>query len=167
VTVDVANSQCNPWTVKGLNKKTDAAGVEWGPQVTAPMPLEGVYSLMLEQRKDPTEPNILEGYNNQMDLDGNGFLVVVTQAYFASNTNNIDKSKVTDDVLGFCSLVLSYAKAAATPLAMDESPKLRTTFMPRTEFNTLYQQVKSKIPGDLFSLFNSLACYKTDEEELV
>ncbi len=121
------------------------------------MPLEALYSLMQEQLLDPSNRNILDGICPRGD-----FLVVVTQEYFQSNTNGIDASKVTDDVLGFCSLVLSYAKAASNALLPDQSPKLFLTFMPRTEFNTIYQQVKTKILGDLFTLFNSLACYTTN-----
>ena len=90
-------------------------------------------------------------------------LIVVTQEYFRSNTNGIQKERVGDDVLGFRSLVLSYAKAAKYVFkSKDQSPKLLLTFMPRTEFNTIFQQVKSKIPGDLFALFDSLACYKSE-----
>lgn len=124
------------------------------------MPLEALYSLMKEQLRIPgpsPDRNILDG------ISPRGYEpIVVTQEYFQSNTNGIDASKVTDDVLGFCSLVLSYAKAASNPLKKDQSPKLFLTFMPRTEFNTIFKQVKSKIPGDLFALFNSLACYTTD-----
>lgn len=69
-------------------------------------------------------------------------------------------SQVKDDVLGFCSLVLSYAKVDEFELGRVQSLKMMTTIMPRTEFNTIFQQVKSKIPGDLFNLFNSLACYE-------
>ena len=125
------------------------------------MPLEALYSLMKENQDDPIDPNkrnILDGYN----IRHPDSIVVVKQEYFQSNTNGIDQSKVTDDVLAFCSLVLTYAKAASDELAGDQSPKLFLTFMPRTEFNTLYGQVKSKLPGDLFSLFNSLACYQTN-----
>lgn len=112
---------------------------------------------MKEQLANPeSDRNILDGICSRGD-----FLIVVTQDYFQSNTNGIDKSKVTDDVLGFCSLVLSYAKAASNALQPDMSPKLFLSFMPRTEFNTIYQQVKSKIQGDLFTLFDSLACYTT------
>ena len=118
------------------------------------MPLEALYSLMKEQQEDKPERNILDGMNTR----GN-FLVLVTRGHFQSNTNGIDRSQVTDDVLGFCSLILSYAKAASKGLKPDQSPKLYLSFMPRTEFNTIYKQVKSKIPGDLFDLFNSLACY--------
>jgi hypothetical protein len=139
----------------------------WDAQVTAPMPFEALYSLMKEQKSDlPTSKwNILTGV--ETGRAGNNYgsdnLVVVTQQYFQSNKNGIDQNKVSDDVLGFCSLVLSYAKGARYALSPDQSPKLMLTFMPRTEFNTMFQQVKSKIPGDLFTLFNSLACYKTEK----
>lgn len=139
--------------------------MEWDAQVTVPMPLEALYSLMKEQWKDIIENrNILDGSETRRFGNEDGNLVVVTQDYFESNTNGIDKSKVSDDVYGFCSLVLSYAKGASSTPGPDQSPKLLLTFMPRTEFNTIYQQVKSKIPGDLFTLFNSLACYKLDEK---
>ena len=140
-----------------MNQKPE--NVPWLPQITAPMPLEALYNLMKEQQADPDVKNILDGYNDRYPK----YLVVATQAYFQSNTNGIDPSKVTDDVLSFCSLILTYAKAASKKLSPDQSPKLFLTFMPRTEFNTLYGQVRSKLPGDLFTLFNALACYKTDE----
>lgn len=89
-------------------------------------------------------------------------LVLVKEKYFASKPNNIDGSKLTNDVLAFCTLVLSYAKAATVELKADQSPKLFIVFMPRTEFNTLFRLVKPKLPGDLFSLFNTLACYNTE-----
>jgi hypothetical protein len=143
--------------------------VEWDAQVTAPMPLEALYSLMKEQLADldASKRNILCGFETLRAGNPEAEnLVVVTQEYFQSNTNGIDPSKVSDDVLGFCSLVLSYAKGANYPLSQDQSPKLMLTFMPRTEFNTIFQQVKSKIPGDLFTLFDSLACYKTEDGSL-
>ena len=125
------------------------------------MPLEALYSLMKEQLADPGEKNILDGTNIKYEEK----LFVVTQEYFQSNKNGIDGSKVTDDVLAFCSLVLSYAKAASGKLSVDQSPKGFLTFMPRTEFNTIFQQVK--ISGDLFTLFDSLACYITVDGEVV
>jgi hypothetical protein len=165
IKVDVADSKCNPWTISGPKKTVDAADVEWLPQITVPMPLEGLYDIMKiheNVEKGGDEKNILEGFTNGFD-----FFTLVTKDYFQSNPNGMDGSKVTNDVLSFCSLVLSYAKAASEPLSRDASPKLRTPFMPRTEFNTIYDQVKSKISGDLFDLFNTLACYKnvkTDKE---
>jgi hypothetical protein len=128
------------------------------------MPLEGLYSLMKEQLinfEGDSGTNILNGACPRDGKCDN--LVVVTDEYFQTTPNGIDKTEVSDDVLGFCSLVLSYAKAAGKPLIGDESPKLRLTFMPRTEFNTMYNQVKSKLKGDLFALFDTLACYKTNK----
>lgn len=158
-TVDIANSNCNPWRIATpASQKPEK--VPWFPQITAPMPLEALYSLMKENEDDPVEKNILDGTNYLSKAK----IVVVNQKYFQSNKNGIDQSKVTDDVLGFCSLVLSYAKGASIKLEPDRSPKQFFVFMPRTEFNTLYEQVKSKLPGDLFSLFNSLACYQTNRD---
>ncbi|KAK4690448.1 hypothetical protein P7C71_g6347, partial [Lecanoromycetidae sp. Uapishka_2] len=151
------------------SKGQDPETLEWAPQITAPMPLEGLYSLMKEQLTDPDldSRNDLDGFPTQEDGNGDGYLIVVTQKYFQSNTNGIDGSKVTDDVLAFCSLVLSYAKLASISLGPTQSPKLFTTFMPRTEFTTIYTMVENKIPGDLFTLFNSLACYTTENGNVV
>lgn len=91
------------------------------------MPLEALYSLMIENQADPFDNrNLLDGDNFRPDR----VLAVATQEYFQSNPNNIDKSKMTDDVLAFCSLVLSYAKAASTTLAGNDSPKMFVVFMP-------------------------------------
>lgn len=133
-------------------------------QVTAPMPLEGLYSLMLEQAQDLdiAKRNILDGEETKRTGHvGSTNLVLVTKSYFQSKPQGIAQTKVTDDMLGFASLVLSYAKGAQYQLQPDESPKLMTTFMPRTEFNTIFKQVKSKFSGDLFELFEVLACYTT------
>ncbi|KAI4231791.1 MAG: hypothetical protein LQ349_005388 [Xanthoria aureola] len=164
-TVDIANNNCNPWTIDGPSKKTKPEVLPWSPQITAPMPLEALYSLMKEQQSDPPPSgrNILDGFPGTSMFTA----VVATQAYFQSNPNGIEASKVTDDVLAFCSLILSYAKAASLQLGRNQSPKFYTTFMPRNDFNTLYQQVKSGLPGDLFPLLNSLACYKTDKDRVV
>lgn len=129
----------------------------FAPQITAPMPLEAVYKLMLENEADPVEKNILDGSNFRPDKS----LVVVQQDYFQSKPNGLDQSQMSDDVLAFCSLILSYAKAATNTLAEDQSPKLFMEFMPRTEFITLFGIVKSKLTGDLFKLFDNLACYTT------
>lgn len=133
----------------------------WLPQITTSIPLEAVYSLMKEQIADPDpgpNRNILDG-DTPRGPQGR-FIALVTKEYLQSKPNGIDGSKISDDVLGFLTLVLSYAKAAKERLRQDQSPKLFTTFMPRTEFNTIYQQVKSKLCGDLFELIRVLACYK-------
>lgn len=99
------------------------------------------------------------GQNNQL----------VTKDYFQDLGLRVDLTKINDAVLGFCTLVLSYAKAANKPLNPDDpnilemSPKSWLPFMPRTEFNTIYSAVKSFFPTDdeLYDIFNTLACYKT------
>ena len=129
------------------------------------MPLEAVYKLMKENAEyeknvgenNPVVKNILDGTNFRPDKS----LVVVEQLYFQSNPNGLDQSQMSDDVLAFCSLVLSYAKGATHTLRGDQSPKFFMEFMPRTEFTTLFGIVKSKLTGDLFKLFDNLACYKT------
>ena len=124
------------------------------------MPLEALYSLMKENFENPVIKNILDGTS----FAHSDMLVLVNKGYFKSKPNNIDESTITDDVLAFCTLILSYAKAATKELKPDQSPKLFISFMPRTEFNTLFKIVKPKLTGDLFSLFNTLVCYKTDRE---
>ena len=101
--------------------------------------------------------NILDGFCTE-----GACINLVTKDYFKSKPNDIDETKPTDDVLGFLTLVLSYAKLAKTKdLKPDQSPKQLLSFMPQTNFNTIYGQVKSKIPGDLFTLLDTLACYTT------
>ncbi len=113
------------------------------------MPLEALYSLMEENFGNPIEKNILDG----TDFHYTDKLVLVKKNYFQSKPNNIDESTITNDVLAFCTLVLSYAKAAIVELKPDQSPKLFISFMPRTEFNTLFQLVKPKLTGDLLLPF--------------
>ena len=128
------------------------------------MPLEALYYLMrvsAEMEEERNHP--IAGYETAQAGPDYPNQIIVTKEYFQSNKNGIDPQKVTDDVLGFCSLVLSYAKASKRELGEDQSAKLMLAFMPRTEFNTIFQQVKSKLPGDLFTLFESLACYKSRE----
>ncbi|CZR54066.1 uncharacterized protein PAC_03949 [Phialocephala subalpina] len=110
--VDVVNNNCNPWSIDALLKGSDPADVQWDAQVTAPMLLEALYILMKEQlaHQPGAIMNTLNGFETRRgNVDGN--LIVVTQEYFQSNTNGIDASKVSDDVLGFCSLVYLMQKA--------------------------------------------------------
>jgi len=94
---------------------------------------------------------------------------LVTEEYFHSLTLKVNNENIHDAVLGFCSLVLSYAKAAnkkddpTDAQTQERSPKSWIPFMPRTELVTIYGAVKSFFPADdeLFDIFNVLACYKT------
>lgn len=133
------------------------------------MPLEALYSLMIENVQKGTNEdgrNILNGIANL----GNGQdIQLVTKEYFYGLWHKIHLEEVNDAVLGFCTLVLSYAKAADKPQketdrnSREKSPKSWTPFMPRTEFVTIYGTVKSffSVHNQLFDIFNTLACYKT------
>lgn len=104
------------------------------------------------------------GFNRGQNLQ------LVTEKYFDGVSLKVDVKKINDAVLAFCTLVLSYAKAANKPVrrtdpnAREMSPKSWIPFMPRTEFVTIHNAVKSFFPPDdeLFDIFNTLACYKTD-----
>ena len=63
------------------------------------MPLEALYSLMDELLQDPDELNILNG------IYGIQSLILVTKDFFQSKPQGIDGSKMSDDVLAFCTLV--------------------------------------------------------------
>ena len=99
-------------------------------------------------------------------------IVSVTKKFFQSSPNGISQDSVKADVLEFLSLVISYAKKA-TPTAPPRyglrSPKFTISIMPRTEFVTLYAQVKSTLPGtgSLYDLVKTLACYKNDADDEV
>lgn len=160
VHLNIDKNKCNPLKIDGPSKRSKPEDLDWQPQVTAPMPLEGLYEIMKGHAAGTGDLHILDGMPT-----GKNYFTLVTKEFFQSNPNCIGKDDATDDVLAFASLVLSYAKAASDGLKADESPKLRTAFMPRTDFNTLFKQVESKLPGnDLFSLFNILACYKTNNK---
>ena len=91
-------------------------------------------------------------------------MVWVTKDFFQSNPNTISADSVKDDVLGFFSLILSYAKSA-TVEDEDASPKELTSIMPRTEFTTIFAQVKSTVPlnpNTLYELVKVLACYENN-----
>nr|POE49463.1 hypothetical protein CFP56_50380 [Quercus suber] len=163
---DIQDNQCNPWNLQiSRNDAANPAGkIQWAAQVTAPMPLEAIYFLWKRQflnRLASKQPDADARSDFFLGLDMRAKTSLITKEHFRSNKNGINPADMTDDVLGFCTLVMSYAKAAhGETLKPGSSPKIFTTFMPRTEFNTMFQQVSSKLKGDLFTLFDSLACYK-------
>ncbi|KAE8130920.1 hypothetical protein BDV38DRAFT_289176 [Aspergillus pseudotamarii] len=158
--VQIANNKCNPWKITSPTSKDKPDIVPWDPQVTAPMPLEALYSIM-QMHKD-NKAHVLNGIMLRTD-----YSILVTKLYFTP-VKEIKPAALSDDVLAFCSLVLSYAKSLdGKPLKPDESPKLRTPFMPRNDFVTLYNQVESKLKGiPLLPLFEKLACYKVSAGKL-
>lgn len=170
VTIDDYTQCPDPWAIKKFDQSTDKDMMWWAPQITASMPLEAIYSLMKENIQDvQSGRNILNGL---IPKSRGQNIQLVTKDYFQDLSLKVDVSKINDAVLGFCSLVLSYAKAANgkfkedDPNDKEKSAKSLIPFMPRTEFVTIYGAVKSFFPTsvddtELFDIFNTLACYKT------
>jgi hypothetical protein len=95
---------------------------------------------------------------------------IVTTSQFQALKHQVDVDGINDAVLGFCTLVLSNAKAAdkklkpSDPNSREMSPKSWIAFMPRTEFVTIYKTIKTFFPlcsspndSGLFEIFNVLA----------
>ncbi|KAF3759970.1 hypothetical protein M406DRAFT_75343 [Cryphonectria parasitica EP155] len=89
------------WRVKSIMGK--ASNLAWAKQATGPMPLEAIHYLInLAVTK---QRNVLIGTKASN-------LVYVTKEFFQESPLGIEEATVKDDVLGFFSLVLTYAKAA-------------------------------------------------------
>lgn len=141
------------------------------PQVTAPMMLEGIYDLMVIGAK--RELNPLQRDHEYLKET----YALVTKDWFQSeflsglsgDQHGDPLAWVTKDVLAFFSLLLSNAKMAGD---LDDlpfkhsSPKIMMPIMPRTDWTTIYKQIKHKIPGNrLVDIIKVLACYKDEEQD--
>ncbi|KAF8856532.1 hypothetical protein BDZ45DRAFT_594090, partial [Acephala macrosclerotiorum] len=150
VTID--GSTVDDWVVKFPETDGTIDSLTWAPQVTAPMPLEAIADLFTKALGGQAS-DLLSKKNPNRNM------VSVTKDFFQSSPNGITSDAVTADVLGFFSLIVSYAKAAKAE-EENESPKELTSIMPRTDFTNLFNFVKAKVPGDLYELVKVLACYK-------
>ena len=155
--VTIKDSNCNPWEIIGPASDVKPETILWAPQITAPMPLEAISDLFGKAVASPFVASEL------LPAARPGFgMVSVSRDFFQSTPNGISKNSVDPEVLGFFSLVLSYAKGARTELE-DDSPKGIMSIMPRTEFITVFSQVKDKValkPSSLYQLVKILACYQ-------
>ena len=138
----------------------------WSTKVTVPLPFEAINDLFvaaLSQFDDSFFRPSFRALEN---------VVSVTEDFFQSSPNGIPSDTVEADVLGFFSLVISYAKGATkivnSPWYVPWSPRgpISVMLMPKTEFVTLYAQVKGALPGSdsLYNLVKVLACYENDGE---
>lgn len=93
-------------------------------------------------------------------------MVWVNKDFFASNPQGNQKEKVSEDMMAFFSLVLSYVKPNGKSRAtLNKSAKGLSSIMPRTDFLTMYQAVKDKIKGDdLYEMVKTLTCYTNEED---
>jgi hypothetical protein len=161
VKIEVEDTPCD-FYIDAPTPKDDAKNVFWQPQITAPLPLEALYVLMKDRATYTLVPTNNDYYNIIGDSPRSplGTQALVNKNYFKKKPNGIDPTSLTDDTLAFLSLILTYAKTIAkNPLKQDESVKLRSVFMPRTDFHTLYTEVKSQLPGDLWNIINTISCY--------
>ena len=144
------------WKINLPANPDDVDQVAWQPQVTAPMPLEGIQELIstVVGGQPPTSPL----------LNANGH-VLVTKDFFKQI--QVKPENLKDDVLGFFSLVISYIKAD-WDFGTSGSPKQLVNVMPRTDFTTIFtSQMKGKIPpSSLYDVCKELVCFKKDGNDL-
>ncbi|KAL9033431.1 MAG: hypothetical protein Q9180_005945 [Flavoplaca navasiana] len=112
--VDVEDSTCNPWKI--FKPSVDGAfpHLVWGMQATAPLPLGAIHDLFRKAIANEASP-LLPEFSPATNM------VFVTIDFFQANPNDISPDSVGDDVLGFFSLVISYAKRASG-VTRDNSP---------------------------------------------
>ncbi|KAI4258082.1 MAG: hypothetical protein L6R42_005303 [Xanthoria sp. 1 TBL-2021] len=127
------------WSVQQPNEWRGTDVNNFGRQMTVAMPLEAVYHLLA-------------------DVKGN----------VPSRKACLDQISPSDDLLGFLSLVVSYAKATRRMQAKD-GPKHSLCIMPRTNFVAMYKLIKDKLEPqyekgsiDLYTIVKDLARMKGD-----
>ncbi|KAI9672308.1 MAG: hypothetical protein M1831_002124 [Alyxoria varia] len=151
---NIEDNKCNPWKVTKPTKNGAAASIVFFPQITAPLPLEGVSDLFAKIVKNEGSALL------KPRLEPPRNFVHVTKDFFQSRPQGIDPNNVEEDVLGFFSLILAYCRNTFTG---NRTPKNIVSIMSRTEFSTIYKLVKAKIPGDLYEIVKVVACYQIDE----
>lgn len=151
--------QYGEWSVQSLSTWGGAKSTVWGRQLTVPMPLEAIYKLMVDLKRDGKTNPILSSQKKD------AIHIVRKEDFAAAELHEI--TSITDDLLGFFSLVVSYAKATRRMQAQD-GPKHSLSIMPRTDFAAMYSLVSSKIKPqysdcwDLFQIVKALAAFDGD-----
>ena len=160
--LDVVDSTCNPWTVASPQTGGAMASLDWALQVTAPLPLESIFDLFSKAVMNTPHPLLPRGVSHP-----ERGIVLVKKDFFKAAPGGISSDSVKDDVLGFFSLVLSYAKGASKQ-ATDKSPKDIVSIMPRTDFTNIFKQISATLPNglNLYDLIKKLACYKLNDNTI-
>jgi hypothetical protein len=127
-------------------------------QITAPMPLEGIGALFEKAVEASSPPSSLLAQNRFLSKG----MVYVTSGFFQTSPGKV--TNPGPDVMAFFSLILSYVKNdLAGNVDIDIGLKNTMSIMPRTDFVTMYNQIKSSLPsepGSLYSILKVLVCYK-------
>lgn len=169
--VILQGSTYGPWTISTPNSPNPRSTLQfiWYSHVTAPLPLQSIQDLIV--KAVALEENWLLPHAPTEDFTysvlGKNF-IAVKRSFFQSPAIGINPNHVTDDMLGFFSMVLSYAKHA-DDVDSDSSPKYLLSIMPRTDFTTIFNTLRRFVPGtyypnnwrpgSLYSLIKILACY--------
>ena len=125
------------------------------------MPLEGINELFSIAVSDPPKPSKLVPLADTRRKHNVKFMIHVTKEFFQASPNGITPDTVTEDVLGFFSILISYIKGARR-FYDDQSPKMLISIMPRTGFAALYEQVRDRIPGRLYDVVKMVSCYRNE-----
>ncbi|PYH28283.1 uncharacterized protein BO87DRAFT_431657 [Aspergillus neoniger CBS 115656] len=148
--VEIASNKKNPWSVKAGTNPVNSA---WSRQITSPMPLGAINELIKQAKLN--KPSPLMTYANSKIQNK----VWVNDFFFEEKPGGLTKD-VGEDVRGFLSLLLSYAKAGSQ-VRNSESAKELTSIMPRTSFSKMYKLIESKLEKkDLWTIVNKIACYE-------
>ncbi|PYI02674.1 hypothetical protein BO78DRAFT_410468 [Aspergillus sclerotiicarbonarius CBS 121057] len=154
---DIASNKKNPWS---LSVGKDPVNSVWSRQITAPMPLGAINDLMKEAKLHKPLTSPLMTYANYKKQNK----VWVNDFFFEENPGGLTKA-TGEDVRGFFSLLLSYAKAGSQ-VRNSESAKELTSIMPRTSFSKIYKLIESKLDKkDLWTIVNKLACYENPMDD--
>lgn len=136
--------------------------MDWQMQVTAAVPLEAIADIFRQAALGKASPLI------PFQRVTKGKFQYVMREFFQSSPNGITTKDVQEDVLGFFSLVMSYAKLAEAQRRPELSIKSDVFIMPRSDFVTLYRQIKNNIKGSLYDIAKVLSCFKpyADDDDL-
>ena len=104
------------------------------------MPLEAIYQLFVDLKGDGISSNAIMAEGSKRD----NIHVVRREDFRLLGLTGFKPADITDDLLGFLSLVVSYAKATRRMQAKD-GPKHSLSVMPRTDFAAMYELVRKKI----------------------
>jgi hypothetical protein len=126
-----------PWTVAQPNRFIEQA-IYFGQQVTAPVSLGAVHKLIAMAKQDPPARNPLL---STIPGKTKSFHTVLREDFAAVGLKHLAPIDMSDDLLGFLSLVVSYAKATVGVTNPAAGPKQSLSIMPRTDFATMYNAV--------------------------
>ncbi|KAK1139628.1 hypothetical protein N8T08_000565 [Aspergillus melleus] len=154
--------QCHKWDLAKPVNEAMIPMVEWQYQVTVPMPLGAINDVFRKAHLGEKSP-LLSDFKPASKQR----MIWVNENFFQANPEGNSLDNITPDTMGFLSLVVSYAKNAQSRSNPEISPKMLTTIMPRTDFASIYKDVKSTIKGDLYNLVSVLLCYKNGANDKV